>query len=79
MKVLLNCSLIKNVAIIYDSNILEIGVFYIGKSEKPWCYNRDLYIYEDEDKEVEREKFKTAYDTIKNALLNGEKFVEIEL
>lgn len=79
MKVLLNCSLIKNVAIVYDRNILEIGVFYIGKSEKPWCYNRDLHVYANEVWEEEREKFKTAYDTIKNALLNGEKFVEIEL
>lgn len=77
MNALFNCSVIKNVYLRYDERVLELEITYLDALDKRWIYRKNIsdlahtgYV----KKEIE-----TAYNTIKQALLNNDKFVEIIL
>lgn len=69
MKALFNCSVIKNVVLNNEESIIELLVAGLDGSNSPFIYRT----------KTTQEKVAKAYNTIKKALLNGDKFVEIEL
>ena len=77
MKVLFNCSVIKNVCMRLDSSPIELEVTYTNDPDTTWMCRKSP------DNISERKyhvgKIEKAYNTIKKALLNKEPFVEIEL
>ena len=77
MKALFNCSVIKNVYLRDDTNIIELEVTYLDELDRSWLYKKN--ISDLAHKDYAKEKIATAYNTIKQALLNKELFVEIEL
>lgn len=77
MKALLNCSVIKNVYLRNDTNILELEVTYLDELDKSWIYRKN--ISDLAHKDFAKEIVTTAYETIKNALLKNITYVEIEL
>lgn len=77
MKALFNCSVIKNVYLRNDTNIVELEVTYLDELDRSWLYRKN--ISDLANKDYAKEKIATAYNTIKQALLNNDKFVEIEL
>ena len=77
MKALFNCSVIKNVYLRNDTNIIELEVTYLDELDRSWLYKK--HISDLAHKDYAKEKIASAYNTIKQALLNKEPFVEIEL
>lgn len=77
MKALFNCSVIKNVYLRNDTNIVELEVTYLDELDRSWVYKKN--ISDLAHKDYAKEKVTTAYNTIKQALLNKEPFVEIEI
>ena len=77
MKALFNCSVIKNVYMRNDTNIVELEVTYLDELDRSWVYKKN--ISDLAHKDYAKEKVTTAYNTIKQALLNKKSFVEIEL
>ena len=78
MKVLFNCSCIKNVALRIDSNkVIELELSYIDDKERNWLYLK--HISDIADKQYHKDKLENAYNKIKEALVGGLKFVEIVL
>lgn len=77
MKALFNCSVIKNVYLRDCASVLELEVTYLDELDRSWLYKKN--ISDLAHKDYAKEKIKTAYNTIKQALLNKEPFVEIEL
>lgn len=77
MKALFNCSVIKNVYLRNDTNIVELEVTYLDELDRSWLYSKN--ISDLAHKDFAKEKIATAYNTIKQALLNKKPFVEIEL
>lgn len=77
MKALFNCSVIKNVYLRDGASVLELEVTYLDELDRSWLYKKN--ISDLADKDYAKEKIATAYNTIKQALLNKEPFVEIEL
>ena len=72
MKALFNCSVIKNVYLRNDAMFLELEITYLDELDKHWICRKKLSDYA-------KEKITTAYNTIKQALMNNDKFVEVEL
>jgi hypothetical protein len=77
MKALFNCSVIKNVYLRNDTNIIELEITYLDELDRSWLYKKN--ISDLAHKDYMKEKIANAYNTIKQALLNNDKFVEIEL
>ena len=77
MKALFNCSVIKNVYLRDDTNIIELEVTYLDELDRSWLYKKN--ISDLAHKDYAKEKIASAYNTIKQALFNKEPFVEIEL
>lgn len=77
MKALFNCSVIKNVYLRNDTNIIELEVTYLDELDRSWLYKKN--ISDLAHKDYAKGKVTTAYETIKHALLNKKSFVEIEL
>lgn len=77
MKALFNCSVIKNVYLRNDTNIVELEVTYLDELDRSWVYKKN--ISDLAHKDYAKEKVTTAYNTIKQALVNKKSFVEIEL
>lgn len=78
MKVLFNCSCIKNVTLRIDSDkVIELGLSYIDDKERDWLYRQN--ISDIADKQYHKNKLENAYNKIRNALVIGLKFVEIIL
>lgn len=77
MKALFNCSVIKNVYLRNDTNIVELEVTYLDELDKSWIYKKN--ISDLAHKDFAKEQIATAYNTIKQALLNKKPFVEVEL
>ena len=77
MKALFNCSVIKNVYLRNDARELELEITYLDELDKHWLYRKDISKLAHTD--YVKEKIATAYNTIKQALLNKDKFVEVEL
>lgn len=77
MKALFNCSVIKNVYLRDDASVLELEVTYLDELDRSWLYKKN--ISDLAHKDFAKRKIVTAYNTIKQALLNKKPFVEIEL
>lgn len=60
-----------------DTNIVELEVTYLDELDRSWVYKKN--ISDLAHKDYAKEKVTTAYNTIKQALLNKKSFVEIEL
>ena len=77
MKVLFNCSVIKNVYLRLETSPIELEITYTDDPDKTWISRKSI----DKmcDKLYYKEKYEKAYNTIKQALLNNDKFVEVEL
>lgn len=77
MKALFNCSVIKNVYLRIDLSPIELEITYIDNPNKTWMSRKSI----DKmcDRSYHKEKYENAYNTIKQALLNKEPFVEIEI
>ena len=77
MKALFNCSVIKNVYLRNDTNIVELEVTYLDELDRSWLYKKN--ISDLAHKDYAKEKVTTAYEKIKNALLKNITYVEVEL
>lgn len=77
MKALFNCSVIKNVYLRIDVLSIELEITYTDDPNKTFRSRKSI------DKmcngQYHKEIYEKAYNTIKQALLNKEPFVEIEL
>jgi hypothetical protein len=77
MKALFNCSVIKNVYLRFETSPIELEITYTDDQNKIW--QRKESIDSLSNKEYHKEMYEKAYNTIKQALLNNDKFVEVEL
>lgn len=77
MKALFNCSFIKNVYLQSDLSPIELEITYTNDPNKTWISRKSIVSMC--DRQYHKERYEKAYNTIKQALLNGDKFVEIEL
>lgn len=77
MKALLNCSVIKNVYLRLDLSPIELEIAYTDNPKISWVSRKSLGSMDNGS--YHKEKYEKAYNTIKQALLNKEPFVEIEL
>lgn len=77
MKALFNCSVIKNVYLRLETSPIELEVTYTDDPNIRWQSKKTLdNIY---DKQPHKERYEKAYNDIRQALLNNDKFVEIIL
>ena len=77
MKALFNCSVIKNVYLRLDSSPIELEITYLDNKEQTWLSKRTIDSIS--NREYHKGRYEKAYNTIKKALNNNDKFVEIEL
>ena len=77
MKALFNCSVIKNVYLRMDESPIELEITYTDNPNKTWISRR--VINSMSNREYQKKIYENAYNTIKQALMNNDKFVEIEL
>lgn len=77
MKALFNCSVIKNVYLQLETSPIELEITYTDDPTITWKSRKSL----DRlcDTQYYKEMYEKAYNTIKQALLNNDKFVEVEL
>lgn len=73
MKALFNCSVIKNVYLRLETSPIELEITYTDDPDKTWISRKSI------DKQYHKGMYEKAYNTIKQALLNNDKFVEVEL
>ena len=77
MKALFNCSAIKNVYLKQDILTIELEITYTDDANKTW--RRGIRLDGLHERKYYEEMYEKYYNTIKQALLNNDKFVEIEL
>lgn len=78
MKALFNCSVIKNVYLRLDSSPIELEITYLDTPPNfTWISRKTIDSMS--NREYYKQKYEKAYNTIKEALLNKDNFVEIEL
>lgn len=77
MKALFNCSVIKNVYLRLDLSPIELEITYTDTQDKTWMSRKTIDSMS--NREYHKGQYEKAYNTIKEALLNKEPFVEIEL
>lgn len=77
MKALFNCSVIKNVNLRIDLSPIELEITYTDNPKMSWVSRKSLGSMDNGS--YHKERYEKAYNTIKQALLNKEPFVEIEL
>lgn len=77
MKALFNCSVIKNVYLRLEASPIELEITYTNDPNITWKSRKTL------DRMCDTRYYKgiyeKAYNDIKQALLNNDKFVEVEL
>ena len=80
MKALFNCSVIKNVYLIdNDDMVVKLEITYLDNADKTWVSRRGIDKLSQTNREYQIEIYKKAFEKLKQALLNKESFVEIEL
>jgi hypothetical protein len=77
MKALFNCSVIKNVYLRLELSPIELEITYTDKPNVSWLSRKSLGSMDNGS--YHKERYEKAYNTIKQALLNKEPFVEVEL
>lgn len=77
MKALFNCLVIKNVYLRLESSPIELEITYTDDKDRAWRSRKSIdYFF---DKNYHIDIYEKAYNTIKQALMNNDKFVEVEL
>ena len=80
MKALFNCNIIKNVYLRDNNNIfVELEITYLDNATRSWVSRRDIDKLSQTNREYQIERYTKAFEKLKQALLNKESFVEIEL
>ena len=80
MKALFNCNIIKNVYLRDNNNIfVELEITYLDNATRPWVSRRDIDKLSQTNMEYQIERYTKAFEKLKQALLNKESFVEIEI
>ena len=78
MKALFNCSVIKNVYLRLETSPVELEITYTDNPNITWQSRKSI----DNrmcNTQYYKEIYEKAYNDIKQALLNNDKFVEVEL
>lgn len=80
MKALFNCSVIKNVYL-RDNNrtLIELEISYLDNHDCTWVSRKGIADMCMTSQEYHINRYAEAYEKIKKALLNNDKFVEVEL
>ena len=80
MKALFNCNVIKNVYLRDNDNIwIELEITYLDNSDKTWVSRKKIDELSQTNREYQIEKYTKAFEKLKQALLNNDKYVEIEI
>lgn len=80
MKALFNCSVIKNVYLRDNDNMgVELEITYLDDADKTWVSRRGFDKLSQTNREYQIERYTKAFEKLKQALLNNDKYVEIEL
>lgn len=80
MKALFNCNVIKNVYLRDNDNIwIELEITYLDNSDKTWVSRRKIDELSQTNREYQIERYTKAFEKLKQALLNNDKYVEIEM
>lgn len=80
MKALFNCSVIKNVYFIdNDDMVVKLEITYLDNADKTWVSRRNIDKLSQTNREYQIERYTKAFEKLKQALLNNDKYVEIEL
>lgn len=80
MKALFNCNVIKNVYLIdNDDMVVKLEITYLDNPDKTWVSRRNIDKLSQTNREYQIEIYTKAFEKLKQALLNKESFVEIEL
>lgn len=80
MKALFNCNVIKNVYLIdNDDMVVKLEITYLDNPDKTWVSRRNIDKLSQTNREYLIERYTKAFEKLKQALLNKESFVEIEL
>ena len=77
MKALFNCSVIKNVYLRLESSPIELEITYTDDKDRTWKSRKSIDSIC--DRQYHKDRYEKAYNTIKQALMNNDKFVEVEL
>lgn len=77
MKALFNCSVIKNVYLRLESSPIELEITYTEDKDRAWRSRKSIDSFFDKNYHIDI--YEKAYNTIKQALMNNDKFVEVEL
>lgn len=78
MKALFNCSVIKNVYLRLETSPIELEITYTDDPNITWKSRKSIDGMYCDTRHYEG-MYEKAYNTIKQALLNNDKFVEVEL
>lgn len=80
MKALFNCNVIKNVYLRDNDNIwIELEITYLDNSDKTWVSRKKIDELSQTNREYQIERYTKAFEKLKQALLNNDKYVEIEM
>ena len=80
MKALFNCNVIKDVFLRDNDNIwVELEITYLDNSDKTWVCRRKIDELSQTNREYQIERYTKAFEKLKQALLNNDKYVEIEM
>ena len=80
MKALFNCSVIKNVYLRDNDNMgVELEITCLDDADKTWVSRRGFDKLSQTNREYQIEIYTKAFEKLKQALLNNDKYVEIEL
>lgn len=80
MKALFNCSVIKNMYLRDNDNMgVELEITYLDNADKTWVSRRNIDKLSQTNREYQIERYTKAFEKLKQALLNNDKYVEIEL
>lgn len=78
MNALFNCSIIKSVHLRLESSPIELEIVYT-EEQGTWIVRGKVDDMTMGSREYRKGKYEKAYNAIKQALLNKESFVEIEI
>ena len=80
MKALFNCNVIRNVYLRDNNNIfVELEITYLDISNKTWVSRRNIDKLSQTNREYQIERYTKAFEKLKQALLNKDPYVEIEI
>ena len=80
MKALFNCNVIKNVYLRDNNDVfVELEITYLDNSDKTWVSRKKIDELSQTNREYQIERYTKAFEKLKQALLNNDKYVEIEM